>query len=75
MKQAACKTLLGSELKRASSLLQNGSIAIEQAACEAVARTFCKDAAAASGSTNGVDHGAQDAAAIQYEGSTSGKPI
>jgi hypothetical protein len=75
MKQAACKTLLGSELKRASSLLQNGSTAIEQLACGASARTFCRDAAAAGGSTTGADHGAQAAAGIENVSNNPGTPI
>jgi hypothetical protein len=75
MKQAACKTLLGSELKRASSLLQSGSIAIKQLSCGASARTFCRDAAAAGGSTNGADHGAQAASGIENASNALGKPI
>jgi hypothetical protein len=75
MKQAACKTLLGNELKRASSLLQNGSIAFEQVTCGAFSRTFCQDTGAPSGSTNGADHGAQVAAGIHDADNTSGTPI
>jgi hypothetical protein len=75
MKQAACKTLLGSELKRASSLLQNSSAAIDQATCGAIARTFCRDATAASGSTNGADQGAQASSGVQYAETTSSKLI